>query len=67
MAMQYQLFNLQSPLIRSLILGAYAIAVCVGTAVAWELQKPVEFIIMAGPGGGADRMALHGPLDAKRH
>jgi putative tricarboxylic transport membrane protein len=57
MAKQHQLFNVQSPLIRSLILGACAVAVCVGTAVAWEPQKPVEFIIMAGPGGGADRMA----------
>ncbi len=28
-----------------------------GHAVAWEPKKPVEFIIMAGPGGGADKMA----------
>jgi tripartite-type tricarboxylate transporter receptor subunit TctC len=28
-----------------------------GTAVSWEPVKPVEFIIMAGPGGGADQMA----------
>jgi tripartite-type tricarboxylate transporter receptor subunit TctC len=28
-----------------------------GAAVAWEPQKPVEFIIMAGTGGGADQMA----------
>ncbi|ETW93812.1 MAG: hypothetical protein ETSY1_37570 [Candidatus Entotheonella factor] len=26
-------------------------------AWAWEPKKPVEFIIMAGPGGGADKMA----------
>ena len=26
-------------------------------AVAWEPKKPVEFIIMAGTGGGADQMA----------
>ena len=26
-------------------------------AVAWEPQKPVEFIIMAGQGGGADKLA----------
>ena len=26
-------------------------------AVAWEPQKPVEFVIMAGKGGGADKMA----------
>jgi len=24
---------------------------------AWEPKKPVEFVIMAGPGGGADKMA----------
>lgn len=28
-----------------------------GLALAWEPKKPVEFIIMAGPGGGADKMA----------
>ena len=28
-----------------------------GAAVAWEPQKPVEFIIMAGTGGGADQIA----------
>ncbi len=27
------------------------------TALAWEPKKPVEFIIMAGQGGGADKMA----------
>ena len=27
------------------------------TALAWEPKKPVEFIIMAGTGGGADQMA----------
>lgn len=26
-------------------------------AVAWEPKKPVEFVIMAGQGGGADRLA----------
>ena len=29
-----------------------------GTAAAeWSPQKPVEFVIMAGQGGGADRLA----------
>ena len=28
-----------------------------GTAQAWEPKKPVEFVIMAGQGGGADKMA----------
>ena len=33
-------------------LGAVAVA---GDAAAWEPKKPVEFIIMAGKGGGADK------------
>lgn len=28
-----------------------------GTASAWEPNKPIDFIIMAGKGGGADKMA----------
>ena len=28
-----------------------------GSGTAWEPQKPVEFVIPAGPGGGADVMA----------
>lgn len=28
-----------------------------GSALAWEPQKPVDFVIMAGKGGGADKMA----------
>lgn len=29
----------------------------VAQAAAWTPKKPVEFVIMAGPGGGADKMA----------
>ena len=36
--------------------GAAAFAVA-GTAMAWEPQKPIDFVIMAGKGGGADKMA----------
>jgi len=38
-----------------------------GTAGAWEPQKPVEFIIMAGTGGGADQIArlLQGLIEQK--
>jgi len=38
-----------------------------GTAAAWEPQKPVEFIIMAGAGGGADQIArlLQGLIEQK--
>jgi branched-chain amino acid transport system ATP-binding protein len=32
-----------------------------GTTQAWEPRKPVEFIIMAGPGGGADKMDIKVP------
>jgi len=41
------------------IFGAAALAtmVGVGTAQAWEPNKPVDFVIMAGKGGGADKMA----------
>ncbi len=28
-----------------------------GTAQAWEPNKPIDFVIMAGKGGGADKMA----------
>jgi len=45
-------------------LTALTAALCAGAAVHtsvlaadWEPRKPVEFVIMAGPGGGADKMA----------
>jgi len=59
---------------RTLLGGALALAVGVmGTgwagkaALAWEPQKPVEFIIMAGTGGGADQIArlLQGLIEQK--
>ena len=43
------------------IAGALSIGAMVaglpGTAAAWEPNKPIDFIIMAGKGGGADKMA----------
>lgn len=36
---------------------AMATVASVGVANAWEPTKPVDFIIMAGKGGGADKMA----------
>ena len=36
---------------------AMAMVSAVGVAGAWEPNKPVDFIIMAGKGGGADKMA----------
>ncbi len=49
---------------RTLLAGVLALAAGVlpspwsgSAALAWEPQKPVEFVIMAGRGGGADKMA----------
>ena len=48
-------------------LGAAGAAAMVSQAAAWEPLKPVEFIIMAGEGGGADQMArlLQGLIERK--
>lgn len=48
-------------------LGAVGTTAMVSQAAAWEPQKPVEFIIMAGPGGGADQIArlLQGLIEKK--
>jgi 2-methylisocitrate lyase-like PEP mutase family enzyme len=47
--------------IKSLLVGAVGIALTATSltsiANAWEPTKPVDFIIMAGKGGGADKMA----------
>ncbi len=43
-------------LVGALGIGAM-VASAPGVAQAWEPQKPVEFVIMAGQGGGADKMA----------
>lgn len=40
----------------AILAGAAAFAVA-GGALAWEPQKPIDFVIMAGKGGGADKMA----------
>ena len=40
------------------VLAAASTASVMGTAqAAWEPQKPIDFVIMAGKGGGADKMA----------
>ncbi len=48
-------------LTRGLIMAAGAAAIgfagLAGTAHAWEPNKPISFVIMAGKGGGADKMA----------
>ncbi len=45
-------------LIRSALSGgAFALALLGTTAQAWEPTKPIEFVVPAGTGGGADQMA----------
>ena len=40
------------------VLAVASTASVMGTAqAAWEPQKPIDFVIMAGKGGGADKMA----------
>ncbi|MGF1553041.1 MAG: Bug family tripartite tricarboxylate transporter substrate binding protein [Paracoccaceae bacterium] len=56
--------------LRPLTLAATALAVLSGTAASaqeWQPRKPVELIIMAGKGGGADQIArlLQGLIDQK--
>jgi len=53
-------------LVGALGIGAM-IASAPGVANAWEPKKPVEFIIMAGTGGGADQIArlLQGLIEKK--
>jgi len=53
-------------LVGALGIGA-VIASAPGVANAWEPRKPIEFIIMAGTGGGADQIArlLQGLIEKK--
>jgi tripartite-type tricarboxylate transporter receptor subunit TctC len=46
----------QTCLVHGLV-AAGAVALATGSAQAWEPTKPVEFIVPAGTGGGADQMA----------
>ena len=41
----------------ALTVAAIALAVPVAGHAAWEPTKPVEFVVPAGTGGGADQMA----------
>ncbi len=43
----------------TMIAGAAAVSFAgfTGAAMAWEPNKPIDFVIMAGKGGGADKMA----------
>ncbi|MGI9366672.1 MAG: Bug family tripartite tricarboxylate transporter substrate binding protein, partial [Rhizobiaceae bacterium] len=56
-------------LLQSLIAGAAALGMMASAATAadWKPKKPVEFVIMAGAGGGADQIArlLQGLIEKK--
>ena len=41
----------------ALAFGAAVVSTTGSAAAAWEPKKPVEFIVMAGKGGGADKLA----------
>ena len=54
--------------VKSVTVSALALAVSATAAMAeWQPRKPVEFIIMAGTGGGADQIArlLQGLIEKK--
>ncbi|MCB1804921.1 MAG: hypothetical protein KDJ99_07155, partial [Candidatus Competibacteraceae bacterium] len=55
----YNMFPLCKKMLTGLSAGLFAAASLAASsaAMAWEPYKPVEFIIMAGQGGGADQMA----------
>ena len=44
-------------LFKSLAIGLTCAGMLAGNALAWEPNKPIDFVIMAGKGGGADKMA----------
>jgi len=46
-------------LFKSIVMGAagVSLALTATAASAWEPSKPIDFVIMAGKGGGADKMA----------
>src|SRR5712692_2037505 len=49
------------------LIAASLVPVFVGGAQAWEPTKPIEFVIPAGTGGGADQMARLIALIAEKH
>lgn len=51
--------NIRQLAVYSAVLGLAAAAITVSTAASaqWEPKKPIDFVIMAGKGGGADKMA----------
>ena len=56
--MKLEILSRRSPIARALTSAAMLAAFgASGTAMAWEPTKPVEFVVPAGTGGGADQMA----------
>ena len=53
--------------IGGLALGSGAIVASSDAAAEWQPRKPIEFIIMAGKGGGADRLARFIQGIVKKH
>jgi len=48
--------SLRKLMTSALVLGCATVVVA-SPAIAWQPNKPIDFIIMAGKGGGADKMA----------
>lgn len=44
-------------LCRRLVIACLALCVGLGTACAWQPERPIQFIVTAGPGGGTDQFA----------
>ena len=47
----------KSTLLSVALVAGFAATTTAHAQAKWEPTKPVEFIISAGPGGGADQMA----------
>ncbi len=49
--------SIMKTLTTGFIAAGMSLTAAIGSAAAWEPNKPIDFIIMAGKGGGADKMA----------
>jgi len=50
-------FKLKSTVLSVALVAGFAATTTAHAQAKWEPTKPVEFVIPAGPGGGADQMA----------
>ena len=53
---QHNPFGRPRGYVMALVLGTLAVFLWAGATAAWEPRKPIEWIVMAGKGGGADRI-----------